>query len=90
MSDNLSQVLRNLTNGMDKKNLSKAMPEFKKIISTPEGQRLVSAIKASDKDSLAVLLGNLEKSSSPADALKQASENPGILENLTKLLNKED
>lgn len=90
MSDNLTEVLKTITRGMDKSALSKSIPEFKKIISTPEGQKLVSAIKNSDRESLAGLLSGLKQTSSPADALNQATKNPDILKNLTKLLNKED
>ena len=90
MADNLSEVLKKLTSGMDKKSLNNALPEFKKIISTPEGQRLISAIRASDKESIAKLLSGLRHNQNPLDALKQATENPDILKNLTKFLNKEE
>ena len=90
MADNLSELLKNLTSGMDKNSLMKSASEFKKIIATPEGKKLISAIKASDKESLSKLLREIKQSGSPTDALKQMSEKPEILKDLAKMLGKED
>ena len=89
MADNISEVLKNLISGMDKNALGRAIPEFRKIISTPEGQKLAEKIRASDKETLSRLLSELKRSSNPEEALRKISQNRDALKNLTDLFEKE-
>lgn len=89
MADNITEVLKALMSDMDKKAMSEALPQFKKLISTPEGQELTRKIKNADRASLIKLLTNLKSGGNPTDSLKKASENPEYIKNLSKLLDKE-
>ena len=89
MADNFSEVLRALMSDMDKKALADAMPAFKKLISTPEGQELTRKIKNADRESLLKLLTNLRGNGNPSDNIKKAAENPDYIKNLSKLFDRE-
>ena len=69
MEDNLNTVLRELIFRMDKKAFTEAMPALKRLVSTPEGKELTRKIKASDRETLVKLIGEIKpdaKSGAPS------------------------
>lgn len=60
MADNLNEMLKRLVSEMDKNALNAAIPRLKNALSTPEGRELMRKIKASDKETLTKLIGEIK------------------------------
>ena len=92
MADNLSELLRTLTENTDQRKLRQALPQLMQMLSNPQGQELVRKIKQADPTRLAALLGQIDAQAAArrmdrADSiLEQAGKDPNYFKKLSDLL----
>ncbi len=84
MADNLNTVLRELISGMDRNALNAAIPRFRQMLSTPEGRELTKKIKASDRDTLMKLIGEIKPGAKRG--FEGITDNPENIKRLIALL----
>lgn len=84
MADNLNEALRQLISGMDRNALNAAIPRFKKMLSTPEGRELTRKIKASDRETLLKLIGEIKPGAKRG--FEGIADNPESIKKLIALL----
>ncbi|MDY4976458.1 MAG: hypothetical protein SO147_06120 [Clostridia bacterium] len=92
MSDNLSELMKNLMEHTDQRKLRQSLPQLMQLLSNPQGQELVRKIKQADPDRLAALLGQIDTQAAARNLnraetiLEQAGKDPNYLKKLSKML----
>lgn len=92
MSDNLSELLKNLLEHTDQRKLKQSLPQLMQLLSNPQGQQLVQKIKEADPQRLAKLLGQIDTQAAAKKVdraeviLEQAGKDPNYIKNLMNLL----